>query len=181
MENEFGYFSKDVAIELDITTSTLRRWSIELEKEGYSFQRNEKDQRIYYERDFKAFRELKKLIANSVPVIDAIKAIVSRDFEGENEERTPSVYSEMIRLSKRELQEIVHIAVKEAIEEEREAMFLAFENKLNDIVEKRDRIITQQMKRSLEEQREQYLLEVAATQQEKSSLWSKLFKNKGKG
>ena len=60
MENEFGYFSKDVAIELEITTSTLRRWSIELEKEGYSFHRNEKDQRIYYERDFKAFRELKK-------------------------------------------------------------------------------------------------------------------------
>lgn len=35
MINEFGYFSKEVATELDITTSTLRRWSIELEKTGY--------------------------------------------------------------------------------------------------------------------------------------------------
>ena len=103
MENEFGYFSKDVAIELEITTSTLRRWSIELEKEGYKFHRNEKEQRIYYERDFKAFRELKKLMSNSVPISDAIKAIASRDFEGENADRTPSVYSDMVRLSKREL------------------------------------------------------------------------------
>lgn len=58
---EFGYFAKDVAVDIEITTSTLRRWSNELEKEGYTFQRNVKDQRIYYERDFKAFRELKKM------------------------------------------------------------------------------------------------------------------------
>ena len=44
--NHFGYFAKDVASELEITTSTLRRWSIELEKAGYSFERNEKEQRI---------------------------------------------------------------------------------------------------------------------------------------
>lgn len=179
MENGFGYFSKDVAIELEITTSTLRRWSIELEKQDYFFQRNEKDQRIYYERDFKAFRELKKLIANSVPFADALNAVATRDFDSENARQTPSVYSEMVRLSKHELHEIVHVAVKNAIEEEREAMFLAFENKLNDVVEKRDRIITQQMKQSLEEQREQHLLEVAATHEEKkSSWWNKLFKNK---
>ena len=42
MENEFGYFAKDVAAELGITTSSLRRWSIELENQGYVFQRNEK-------------------------------------------------------------------------------------------------------------------------------------------
>lgn len=86
----------------------------------------------------------------------------------------------MVRLSKHELHEIVHVAVKNAIEEEREAMLSSFENKLNDVVEKRDRILTQQMKRSLEEQREQHLLEVAATQEEtRSSWWSKLLKKKG--
>ncbi|MEI3611417.1 MerR family transcriptional regulator [Pseudogracilibacillus sp. SO30301A] len=91
-KNEFGYFSKDVAIELEITTSTLRRWSIELEKEGYNFNRNEKEQLIYYERDFKALRELKKLLSNNVPFSDAIKAIASTDFENKNAKQTPSVY-----------------------------------------------------------------------------------------
>jgi len=176
MENasQFGYFAKDVASELEITTSTLRRWSIELEKFSYTFERNEKDQRIYYERDFKAFRELKKLINNSVPVIDAVKAVVSMDLSNKNASKTPSVQQDEIRLSKRELHEIVHNAVKEAIETEREAMFKVFEIKMNDVVEKRDRLITQQLHQSLEEKR----LEIAAAQeQEKNNRtwWQKLF------
>ncbi|MEF3225897.1 MerR family transcriptional regulator, partial [Campylobacter jejuni] len=90
MENgSFGYFAKDVASDLEVTTSTLRRWSIELEKSGYQFERNDKDQRIYYERDFKAFRELKKLLSNSVPFVDAIKAVVSMDLENKNASKTP--------------------------------------------------------------------------------------------
>jgi DNA-binding transcriptional MerR regulator len=175
MENtsNFGYFAKDVASELEITTSTLRRWSIELEKAGYSFERNEKEQRIYYERDFKAFREMKKLLANSVAFVDAIKAVSSMDLDDKNASLTPSVYKQELRLSKSELQEIVHTAVKEAIDKEREAMFQAFENKMNDVVEKRDRIITQQLNKSLEEKR----LEIAATQEEKKSWWRKFFGN----
>jgi len=169
--NQFGYFAKDVASELEITTSTLRRWAIELEKEGYSFERNEKEQRIYYERDFKAFRELKKLLSNSVPFVDAIKAVVSMDLENKNALKTPSVYTDEMRLSTRELTDIVQKAVKEAIKEEREMMFQAFENKMNDVVEKRDRILTQQLKRSLEERR----LEIAAAQEEQE----KKDKNKG--
>ncbi|MBK5482857.1 MerR family transcriptional regulator [Peribacillus sp. TH16] len=78
----FGYFSKDAALELEITTSILRRWSIELEKLGYTFDRNEKEQRIYQERDFKALRELKKLLANNISFVDAIKAVVSMGLEG---------------------------------------------------------------------------------------------------
>lgn len=169
MENEFGYFSKDVAIELEITTSTLRRWSIELEKEGYHFNRNEKEQRIYYERDFKAFRELKKLLSNSVPFTDAIKAIASTDFENKNAGQTPSVYSDMIRLSKRELQEII----KSAIEEEREILLDEIQKKMNETIEMRDRLLTQQLKKSLEENKKL----IAVTQEEKNkSWWSKLFK-----
>ena len=169
MENEFGYFSKDVAIELEITTSTLRRWSIELEKEGYSFHRNEKDQRIYYERDFKAFRELKKLLANSVPVSDAIKAIASRDLVSENAEQTPSMYSEMIRLSKRELQ----IIVKEAIEGEREVLLDALQEKMNETIEMRDRLLTQQLRKTFEENRE--MLEDQNQKMKKVPWWRKLF------
>lgn len=171
--NHFGYFAKGVAFELGVTTSTLRRWSIELEKTGYSFERNEKEQRIYYERDFKAFRELKQLLSHSVPFVDAIKAVVAMDVENKNAAKTPSVYTEYIRLSKHEIKEIVQTAVKEAIEEEREAMFQAFEHKMNDVVERRDRLITQQLQQSLEERR----LEIAAAQDEnkEKAWWKKLF------
>lgn len=113
--NHFGYFTKDEAFELEVTTSTLRRWSIELEKSGYVFERNEKEQRIYYERDFKAFRELKQLLAHSASLADAIKAVVAMDIENKNAVKSPSVYTNEIRLSKRELEEIVQTAKKESI------------------------------------------------------------------
>ncbi|PFI06562.1 DNA-binding protein, partial [Bacillus cereus] len=48
---EYGYFAQEVAKQLDINTNTLRRWSIELEKMEYIFERNERNQRIYYEND----------------------------------------------------------------------------------------------------------------------------------
>lgn len=171
--NQFGYFAKDVAVELEVTTSTLRRWSIELEKSGYVFERNDKEQRIYYERDFKAFRELKKLLTHSVAFTDAIKAVVSMDLEDKNASLTPSVYKQELRLSKDELEELIHRTVKKAVEEEREAMLKAFEYKMNDVVEKRDRFITQQLNKSLEERR----LEIAAAQEEKKSWWKKIFRS----
>lgn len=166
----FGYFAKDVASDLEITTSSLRRWSIELEKEGYKFQRNEKDQRIYYERDFKAFRELKKLLSHSVTFADAVKAVISMDLANKNAKLTPSVYEESVRLSKQELQEVVREAVKQAVEEEREAMFQAFEYKLHNVIEQRDRHLTKELHRSLEEKR----LEIAASK-ENIPWWRRLF------
>lgn len=163
MENNFGYFSKDVAEELKITTSTLRRWSILLEKEGYIFQKNDKEQRIYYERDFKAFRELKKLLSNSVSVIDAIKVITSRDFKRENNEKTLSVYSEKICLSKRELEEII----KKAVIEEREVLLQKLDEKIEETLSK-------QLQKTFEEK--QKLLVTTQNESQNLSWWNKLFK-----
>lgn len=168
----FGYFAKDVAAELNITTSTLRRWSIELEKQGYYFTRNEKEQRIYYERDFQALRELKKLLSQSASFADALNAVISRDAQAKNATQTPSVFTDDIRLSTRQLEEIIHKTVKQAIEEEREAMLQAFEYKINDVVEKRDRILTKQLQQSLEERR----VEIAAAAEEKEKKWWKFWK-----
>ncbi|MFL0499146.1 DNA-binding protein [Priestia megaterium] len=112
--SEYGYFAKDVAANLEVTTSTLRRWSIRLEKAGYKFERNEKDQRIYYERDFKAFRELKKLISNNVVLVDAI---VSMDVEVLNASQTPSVYREETRLTKQFFEELLDKKINKAIQQ----------------------------------------------------------------
>lgn len=171
--NQFGYFSKDMALELEVTTSTLRRWSIELEKLGYSFKRNDKDQRIYYERDFKIFRKLKELLKNDLSMENAVHAVIAL---AQTLPETPNVHIENdkeVRFSKSELENIIHSAVKAAIEEEREMMFKAFEMKLNDTIEKRDRILTQQLNQSMEQKR----LEISAALEEKNEKkpWWKLF------
>lgn len=164
LEIELGYFSKDLALELEITTSTLRRWSIALEKNGYIFERNEKEQRVYYNRDFKALRELKFLLSNSIPFDNAIKVVRSMDFENENPQKTPSVYNEMIRLSKNELQSII----QSALEQEREIILAAMDEKLNNKIEQRDRALVHQLKETLTEKQ----LEL---QQTKTGFFKKLF------
>lgn len=164
MHFEFGYFSKDVAIELEITTSTLRRWSIELEKQGYVFTRNEKGQRVYYERDFKAFRELKKLLAKSISFENATKLVASMDLNGENAIQTPSVYKEMMRLSSSELQTII----KSALEEEREIILKAIDEKLNNQIELRDRQLINHFRQTIDQKQIEF-------NSEKKGFWARLF------
>ncbi|MED1674203.1 DNA-binding protein, partial [Pallidibacillus thermolactis] len=117
--------------------------------------------------DAHTFRELKKLLANSVSFTDAIKAVISMDLEDKNASLTPSVFKQELRLSKSELQEIVHQEVKRAIEEELEGMLKAFEYKLENLMETRDRLLVKELQHSLEEKR----LEIAETKQEKKAWW----------
>ncbi|WP_445505864.1 MerR family transcriptional regulator [Niallia sp. 03091] len=171
--NEYGSFSKEVSELLNINANTLRRWSIELEKQGYVFERNEKEQRIYYKRDIVALRQLQKMISEKVPMVNACTKIASKYINNKELEQTLDVHQQkgvQIAISKEELQSMI----EQAIEKERESMFKAFEAKLNDVVEKRDRILTQQLNRSMEERR----LEIAAAQEEKEakkSWWGKIF------
>jgi DNA-binding transcriptional MerR regulator len=166
-ETQKSYWAKDIAELLDITTSNLRRWSIDLENEGYCFYRDEHNRRAYLEKDIMPLKKLKEFLANNMSKNDAIKAVVSMFPEENKSVFTIPVNEDTIRLSKRELQEIVQDAVKQAVEEEREAMFRAFENKMNDTIEKRDRLLTQHLKSTLEDGA---LLALAATQ-EKRKWW----------
>lgn len=169
-ETHRTYWAKDIADLLEITTSNLRRWSIDLENEGYRFYRDEHNRRAYFEKDIMPLRKLKEFLANNMSKNDAIKAVKSMFPQENNGALTIPVNDDTMRISKRELQEIV----KEAIEEEREMMFRAFEAKMNDVVEKRDRILTLELNRSLEEKR----LEIAAAKEiePSKSWWQKFWK-----
>ena len=174
--NEYGYFAKDVAADLSVTSSTLRRWSLELEKHGYVFERNEKEKRIYFESDFKTFRELKRLLSNSVPFVDAIKAVAVTKTDETNASRTQGVFFDR-RLSEQQFREIINEEVQAAMAEEREMMFRAFEKKLDNIIERRDRSLMHEIRKN----RERQLLETAATVEtpsksaEKKSFWRRIF------
>lgn len=180
--SEYGYFAKDVAADLEVTTSTLRRWSIELEKAGYKFERNEKDQRIYYDRDFKAFRELKKLISNSVVLIDAINAVVSMDVESLNASQTPSVYREETRLTRQFLEEIldekINKAMQQAFEEGRQQGQKEIKEMMKKIEkrsEERDENLMSVIRSIREEKEEVKQLIAASQEQAKKTFWQRLF------
>jgi DNA-binding transcriptional MerR regulator len=74
-----AYFTKDVASNLDIKTSTLRKYCLLLENAGYKFERNEKDQRIFYDEDLVTLRRLKEYTTEKGMKLDeAVKEVVAR-------------------------------------------------------------------------------------------------------
>ncbi|WP_440604696.1 MerR family transcriptional regulator [Bacillus sp. GB_SG_008] len=90
---EYGYFAQEVAKQLDINTNTLRRWSIELEKMDYVFDRNERKQRIYYEKDIDILKQMKEYLNQNWKLEEA--ATRSIDITEENAKETDSVHEEI--------------------------------------------------------------------------------------
>lgn len=93
--NERAFWTKEVAETLEIGTSTLRKWALALENQGYEFVRGEKNSRAFLERDIVVLRRMKELIQTAGMTTDAaVKVALSRDFDNpitDEETRTPSV------------------------------------------------------------------------------------------
>jgi DNA-binding transcriptional MerR regulator len=96
---EFGYFAKTVSERLGIAKDTLRSWSLKLEGDGVEFERNARGQRIYYEKDIRAFKNMKELLDLQQPLNNVSKTIadkIGKDYYNgvrslNNMEITPSV------------------------------------------------------------------------------------------
>ncbi|MFP7176855.1 DNA-binding protein [Priestia filamentosa] len=180
--SKYGYFAKNVAINLEVTTSTLRRWSIELEKAGYTFERNDKDQRIYYQHDINAFKRLKKLISEGTILIDAINTVVSMDSETIDAQKTPSVYQSETRLTVQHIEEILDKKINKAIQkayedgrkqgqEETLKQIERLEQRSNERDEKLMSIF-----RALQEEKEEVKQLIAISKEEKKkNFWQRFF------
>jgi DNA-binding transcriptional MerR regulator len=75
------YYTKHVADNLGISTSTLRKWSLLLEHEdggNYQFERNDKNERMFFDYDILALRHLMKLTQeDGVTLQNAVKSVGS--------------------------------------------------------------------------------------------------------
>ncbi|PEU23764.1 MerR family transcriptional regulator [Bacillus wiedmannii] len=110
---EYGFFAQEVAKQLDINTNTLRRWSIELEKMEYIFERNERNQRIYYENDIDILKQMKEYLNQNWKLEEA--ATRSIDIVEENAQKADSVQEEIdteVTLQKRSQADILIIQDK---------------------------------------------------------------------
>jgi hypothetical protein len=59
---EKAYSPKEMSITLDIGDSTLRKWCIALENNGYGFIRNDQKNRVFVEGDLVVLRHFQNLI-----------------------------------------------------------------------------------------------------------------------
>lgn len=79
---DFGFFSKIVAEKIEIGKDTLRTWSLKLESEGVEFERNERSQRIYYEKDVVMLENMKELVGLGHPLNDVAKIVAEKFSSG---------------------------------------------------------------------------------------------------
>ncbi|OQR53430.1 DUF3967 domain-containing protein [Bacillus sp. CDB3] len=88
-ENERAYWTHEVASTLGIGESTLRKWCIELENNGYIFSKGEQDSRAFLEKDMLILIRMKEEIRLKKKTLkDAAKLVVQ-------EARTPLVLDEI--------------------------------------------------------------------------------------
>lgn len=171
---EYGMFAKEVALNLDINTNTLRRWAIELEEQGYEFSRNDKNQRIYYQRDILALSDFQKVIEKTQSLEITAKAVVSRINDKKNAEKMLGVIDESkdkIVFSKEELDDLINRVADEAAERVAEH----FSQKFMNVIEQRDRKLVHDLTQTMEQKR----LEVAAaTEEDKPGFFSSFLKKR---
>lgn len=142
---EKAYWNKDIAQILAIGESTVRKWCLELERNGYTFIRGYKDSRAFLQHDLNALIKFKSLTKEGhFTVEQAAKMVV--DQYGEREEgnqgnsRTLPVQEE----SKRSLQSIEE-NLKELVRVSTEQ--LEINKRLLEKIEKRDELIEEQQKK----------------------------------
>lgn len=104
-----SYWSNEVAKLLDISTSTLRKWSIALETEGYPFIRDENDRRAYLERDLMPLQKMKELLKEGMGMDNAAKAVVLRFSESMSHSVTIPVPHDNERSEERYLEIVGHV------------------------------------------------------------------------
>lgn len=93
-KNEFekAYATHEVATLLQIGDSTLRKWCIELEKNGYRFIRDDNDSRVFIEHDVIALRQLQEMIKGRKTTIGTAAILIYQRFNREDRtDRTGSV------------------------------------------------------------------------------------------
>ncbi|WP_144481472.1 MerR family transcriptional regulator [Cytobacillus oceanisediminis] len=92
---EKAYSPKEISITLGVGDSTLRKWCIALEKNGYNFIRNDQNNRVYVDSDLVVLKHFQNLVKqHNMQLENAAILVVDRFGKGAFESVTGIVPSE---------------------------------------------------------------------------------------
>jgi DNA-binding transcriptional MerR regulator len=174
---EKSYTTKEISLTLDIGTSTLRKWCIALEENGYIFLRNLQNGRSFLERDIVALKHFGHLVKKENFTLENAGKIVASKYQGEaTQSRTPAVLQE-VETKERDFErsdELINM-LKKYIEIQNEHIKRQenFNEKLVERLERQQNYIDERLN-----ERDQLLLTSIQNikEEKKSSWWSNLFK-----
>jgi DNA-binding transcriptional MerR regulator len=143
--NERAFGTKEVSEMLNVGDSTLRKWCIALEKEGYTFTKGVRNSRAFIKKDIVVLEDIKLLLQESGMNLEStVKVTLAKhhsenikDNNSNNGERTPLVLQENgSKLS--DNTSIEYLKVQEQLLERVEHIERSHEERLKNIEEKLD-------------------------------------------
>jgi hypothetical protein len=155
-QTEKAYWNHEIAKVLGIGESTLRKWCIELEKNGYEFVKGAKDSRAFLEHDLQALTYFKQLTKNEKMAQEkAAQSVVEKYSGGRESERTLPVLHEKPRSFERFEETINQLLENSKRQEEFNKALLQKldqqEHYIKETLEKRDKLLLESI-RSTQEQ-----------------------------
>lgn len=180
---EKSYWTKEVAETLGISDSYLRKWCLELEKNGYKFIKvkdgKNRENRAFTEHDLIALRKFQTLIGNAGTTRSMAAKIIAEEYSSEDRNGgTGVVPAPLIRDNDREkaLEELKQLAfnvwkdelkseLKEEIQQQMNEGIQSAEERLGERLKSHDELLMQ----TIREQQETKKMLVAA--QEKKKWW----------
>ncbi|WP_242227155.1 DUF3967 domain-containing protein [Bacillus cereus group sp. BfR-BA-01315] len=180
---EKSYWTKEVAATLGISDSYLRKWCLELEKNGYKFIKvkdgKNRENRAFTEHDLIALRKFQSLIGNAGTTRSMAAKVIAEEYSSEDRNGgTGAVPAPLIRDNDREkaLAELKTLAfndwkdelkleLKEEIQQHMKEQMQSAEERLGERLKSHDELL---MKTIREQQETKKMLAAA---QEKKKWW----------
>lgn len=180
-KTEKAYSPKEMATTFDIGDSTLRKWCLALENNGYVFMRNENNGRVFTDSDLVILRHFQTLVKQyNTQLENAAMLVIDRFGKGVLTSRTGVVPAEKEveqRSLERSTEDVIdtlleHIAKQEKFNKELLDRLDQQQAYIEESIKRRDQFLLESLDEKLESRRM-----IAATEdsEPKKGFWSRLF------
>jgi len=173
---ERPFSAKEVSAILDIGDSTLRKWCLAIEEQGYHFSRTDNNKRLFFKHDVELLKAFRKFVqVQNMSIENAANLIVSRVdkelFEKQNTENTVPALRSDNELIQRLLN---HIEQQEQFNKELLKRLDEQQRYIEERLSKRDEALMQSL-REVQETKKLIASAEEKRQEEKKSIWKRLF------
>jgi DNA-binding transcriptional MerR regulator len=175
---EREHTSGEIATMIGIGTTTVRKYALQLEKNGYRFHRSNSNARLFSAHDIMAVRYLKELREKTNITVEQAASIVCDKFEAKDTENQLAASVPDIEMSSENFREL-----KQMIQEQNKLLegLIQQMNRQQEYIDEqltlRDRTLMHTLTEKLNAQKSAAVAAAAEVQEsEKQSLFSKVFK-----
>lgn len=153
---EKAFYTHEVAGMLNIGQSTLRKWCIELEANGYKFVKGENDSRIFLEKDISALKTFKHYLKIERKTKNEASKLVIEQFlkKQENEGTLPVLADNILINMQNQINELVEMnknqehfnrLLLERLEQQNEY--------IKDLIDRRDQLLLETIREQQNEKK----------------------------